>query len=185
MPDDPQQLAPRPIAALDLPHVLVSLPLWQLRVLALVQDAPLDVRSGNLYSIAKAVRSSVSCISNAVASDPAFAALLVQARAGVQVVGRQEGQRIARARSVRAVETWSGIMEDTEAANRDRIQAGRQIAEAAGLVGQPATINVVQVSGETAGQHSQRLYRQYVDKTDIVEGQVASTDDTPSTEPGE
>ena len=179
MPDDPQQLAPRPIAALDLPHVLVSLPLWQLRVLALVQDAPLDVRQGNLYSIAKAVRCSVSAISNAAAKDPAFAALLVQARAGVQVVGRQEGQRIARARSVRAVETWSEIMENDKAAARDRIQAGRQIAEAAGLVGQPATINVgVQITNQQAERRRLNETRY----TDIVEGQTQSTDDTPASE---
>ena len=64
--------------------------------------------------------------------------------------------------------------------------------EALGRVGRPAMINnVVQVGVESAGQHSARLYQEYMTRrateteTHIVEGQVAGSDDTAPSAPQE
>ena len=165
MPDDPKSQ--------QLTTLVAALPLWQLRVLAHIQLGKTREQTVHLTAV------SLNIVKDHARPGTPFGQLLAEAEAGVPVLGRAQAQHLARARSPAVVEAWGAIMEDPTVAPRDRIQAGRQIAEAAGLVGQPGTINVVQVNNQQAER--QRL-NEARHKPDIVEG-VASTDDTAPLEP--
>ena len=172
---DNQTLTPR--SQPDLLPILASLPLWQRRILALVQNGI------HLYQAAAFIRTSPASVKSAAIPGSPFALALAQAEAGVAIIGRDDARALAIARGGEVVETWAYLLRDKMVAPRDRIQAGRQIAEAAGLVGQPATINVgVQINQASVEERRRLNQRRHQPSTTIVGGEVATRDETPSSE---
>ena len=149
------------------PPDISSLPLWQRSIIKYLQlNLPLQ-EAARLVN-----NTSMASIEKHLQLNPLFAQAVALAEAGVTVFDEKHAQLDARGRVGAVIDRWSHIMMHSRS-DRDAINAGRQIAEAAGIVGGGNTINVgVRVDNQPQPWN---MYQQHL--TNAVEGAKVKPDE--------